>query len=274
MLLKECRDLFDQYDEDDSGSIDAEEITAAMRYMGREPTAEEITRVIERLGTNGGINFDTFCTIMGVTDRADAMSAAAMTTLCEDVFARYDRDRSQAISMADMSACLRCLGRYPTAVELTAVLEDVGLADQRTATFPQFAHVVERTSVKPCSGRPLDADYVLDSNLEPKQQEAIKNAPDRGRIAISGVCCAGNDSWPAAVAVLEREFEFPVSSVSFFGDDHSSGGRPSSAAQAGFGFGRVRISNSLAWNGMVAQWRGAAGERRVRHMMQVLHLYT
>jgi hypothetical protein len=64
--LKRARRVFEIYDADNSGTIDADEISAIMRALGLSPTREEVDRMIAKADTTGQgeLTFEDFCTVM------------------------------------------------------------------------------------------------------------------------------------------------------------------------------------------------------------------
>ena len=80
---KELRQLFDQWDGNGDGSIDAAELLAAMRAMGRDPTDEEVKHKIAAVdkGRSGTIEFSEFCQMISAKlPRSDTAPSASQMT--------------------------------------------------------------------------------------------------------------------------------------------------------------------------------------------------
>lgn len=64
--MQEIKDVFDIFDSRGNGSIDASQLTVAMRALGFEPKRDEINRILSDLSEhgNGTIEYDIFSKMM------------------------------------------------------------------------------------------------------------------------------------------------------------------------------------------------------------------
>ena len=64
--VAECREAFNLFDTDGSGSIDVRELKAAMRALGFQVKKSEIRQIIADIDKdeNGTVEFDEFCDLM------------------------------------------------------------------------------------------------------------------------------------------------------------------------------------------------------------------
>eukprot|EP00824_Muranothrix_gubernata_P008492 TRINITY_DN20928_c0_g1_i3.p2 TRINITY_DN20928_c0_g1~~TRINITY_DN20928_c0_g1_i3.p2 ORF type:complete len:126 (+),score=28.98 TRINITY_DN20928_c0_g1_i3:23-379(+) len=60
--LEKCKEAFDAFDKDTSGGIDPEELRTVLKFMGQEPSEEEIYRMISEVdeGNTGTITWESF----------------------------------------------------------------------------------------------------------------------------------------------------------------------------------------------------------------------
>lgn len=84
------RQIFNRYDEDGSGEIDAEELQQIMATLGKEMTIEEVTGMINEIDDSGDalIDFEEFCALIKGGD--DASDLAVL--LREQTFGAMDAE--------------------------------------------------------------------------------------------------------------------------------------------------------------------------------------
>eukprot|EP00824_Muranothrix_gubernata_P008490 TRINITY_DN20928_c0_g1_i1.p1 TRINITY_DN20928_c0_g1~~TRINITY_DN20928_c0_g1_i1.p1 ORF type:complete len:164 (+),score=40.30 TRINITY_DN20928_c0_g1_i1:23-493(+) len=82
--LEKCKEAFDAFDKDTSGGIDPEELRTVLKFMGQEPSEEEIYRMISEVdeGNTGTITWESFRAMIekqklekGGDDESDTLDA-------------------------------------------------------------------------------------------------------------------------------------------------------------------------------------------------------
>merc|ERR1712086_984403 len=76
--VAECREAFDLFDTDGSGSIDIKELKVAMRALGFEVKKDEIKKMVDDLDRDGdgSVDFDEFMAMMSGNGRQGSTRAA------------------------------------------------------------------------------------------------------------------------------------------------------------------------------------------------------
>ena len=64
--IKEFRDVFNGFDKDGGGNIEAEELALVMKALGQDPTKEQLDAMVKKVDTDGSgeIDFDEFLLLM------------------------------------------------------------------------------------------------------------------------------------------------------------------------------------------------------------------
>ncbi|GMI26760.1 hypothetical protein TeGR_g8569 [Tetraparma gracilis] len=64
--VDEFREIFDLFDSDGGGSIDASELGSVMRTLGKHPSEEELVKLVKQIDEDGSgeIEFDEFLTLL------------------------------------------------------------------------------------------------------------------------------------------------------------------------------------------------------------------
>merc|ERR1711959_322760 len=87
--VRECREAFELFDTDSSGSIDAKELKTAMRALGLDATSDEIRKMITDINKDGSgtIELEEFIGMMSAR-----MGASDSREEIEKVFKLFDDD--------------------------------------------------------------------------------------------------------------------------------------------------------------------------------------
>ena len=128
---EQIKDKFLLFDADGSGSISKEELGAAMRYMGQNPTEAEVQTMLESLDKDGThvLEFSEFLRLMGQIKNHDPLSFDLTETLStkqiaeiQEKFLQFDDDQDGVIDKAELGAILRYMGQTPTEGEVQDIL--------------------------------------------------------------------------------------------------------------------------------------------------------
>jgi Ca2+-binding EF-hand superfamily protein len=98
--MAEMREIFAMFDEDGSGSIDANELGGVMEALGvsvSKSKLEEMIREVDTPGGDGEIGFEEFLALMRKSDSNSDPRAEARA-----VFDRFDLDRSGSIEASEL----------------------------------------------------------------------------------------------------------------------------------------------------------------------------
>jgi len=113
--LRELRELFAYFDQDDSGSISHEELGAVLRLLGQDPSEEELKMLIQEADDDGSGEIEEAEFLKVITNQV------AMYTKKElvDVFTTLDKDGSGTIEAMEL---LQMSGEDLTAKQLKTLL--------------------------------------------------------------------------------------------------------------------------------------------------------
>lgn len=103
--------LFEEFDDDGSGSVDSSEIRALMKAMGIEPMKHVLRQVINEVddNANGELDFSEFEKVMDILRRREGFTKEEYDQIF-DLFRRFDRDLSGTMDTKEVHAALQWLG--------------------------------------------------------------------------------------------------------------------------------------------------------------------
>merc|ERR1711998_187628 len=119
--VTECREAFDLFDTDASGSIDIKELKVAMRALGFEVRSDEVKKMVEDLDRDGDgtVDFDEFLAMMsGKMGGKDAREQLL------EGFAMYDEDETGRISLGNLQRVAAELGEPMGEEELLELIAE------------------------------------------------------------------------------------------------------------------------------------------------------
>merc|ERR1719473_1026725 len=119
--VTECREAFDLFDTDASGSIDIRELKVAMRALGFEVRSDEVKKMVEDLDRDGDgtVDFDEFLAMMsGKIGGKDAREQLM------EGFALYDDDETGRISLSNLQRVAAELGETMGEEELQEMIDE------------------------------------------------------------------------------------------------------------------------------------------------------
>ena len=114
---QEIKDAFDLFDTSGSGTIEPKELKVALRALGMEPSKDDIQKLVEQFDHDqtGTIDFHEFLAIMmkkmGETDAKDAL---------EEAFTLFDKNEDGVITFEDLKKVATELREEMTDEELMA----------------------------------------------------------------------------------------------------------------------------------------------------------
>jgi Ca2+-binding EF-hand superfamily protein len=138
--------VFQEFDEDQSGSIDCEELGKAMAKMGRPMTLDQIDNLMLQVDSEGtgSISFVDFAAIFGIrateVDYSTTARAEMLSQLAEAraTFNSFDFDKSNTIDMNELDAVMRAMGRKMTEQQLQRMMASVDTDGSGEIEFEEF----------------------------------------------------------------------------------------------------------------------------------------
>eukprot|EP00298_Acanthocystis_sp_HF-20_P018861 c22044_g4_i1.p1 GENE.c22044_g4_i1~~c22044_g4_i1.p1 ORF type:complete len:156 (-),score=65.86 c22044_g4_i1:166-633(-) len=139
---KEWREVFDQFDTDHSGQIDAEELMKVFNHL--DPTtvytkedAQELINMWDN-DENGTIDFQEFSDIM-------KSSKQTWEEDMRDAFDAFDVDKSGSISAEEISRKLNEIGISVSYEEVQAIMAEVDTDNSGMVDFEEFKQMMAYT---------------------------------------------------------------------------------------------------------------------------------
>ena len=155
---EQIKEKFLLFDADGSGSINKEELGAAMRYMGQNPTEAEVQTMLESLDKDGTsvLEFPEFLTLMGQIKNHDPLSfdlSGQLTTKqiaeIQEKFMQFDDDQDGVIDKSELGAILRYMGQTPTELEIQEILLKLDEDGTNVLEFPEFLKLMTSLQLQP-----------------------------------------------------------------------------------------------------------------------------
>ena len=156
------KEKFLLFDEDGSGSISKEELGAAMRYMGLNPTEAEVQSMLDSLDEDGTcqLEFPEFLKLMSQIKNHDPLSfdlTGQLTTKqiaeIQEKFLQFDDDQDGVIDKSELGAILRYMGQTPTDLELEDILLKLDEDGTNVLEFPEFLKLMTSLQLKPVKAK-------------------------------------------------------------------------------------------------------------------------
>jgi len=137
--IKDCKEAFDLFDLDSSGTVDPKEVQAALNSLGRDqsPTIFRLLAGIEELGAE--IDFDSF--LGHVNDRLGNRESKEGVQRILDLF---DAEGTGHITLKALTRVARELGESMTEEELAHALERISSLGTSELTFDDFYKVMTK----------------------------------------------------------------------------------------------------------------------------------
>ncbi|XP_069118558.1 calmodulin-like isoform X2 [Argopecten irradians] len=138
--IAEYREVFDVYDKNKDGVIEAKELEKVMRDLGQNPSTDEI---IERI-SEGDINGD------GTIDFQEFLLMMAKRRKCpkndddlQRAFDVFDKDGNGYISRDELKSVMETLGERLTEVELDEMLKEADKDGDGQVNYEEFVQIME-----------------------------------------------------------------------------------------------------------------------------------
>ena len=137
--VKDCKEAFDLFDLDNSGTVDPKEVQAALNSLGRDqsPTIFRLLAGIEELGAE--IDFESF--LGHVNDRLGNRESRDGVQRILDLF---DAEGTGNITLKALTRVARELGESMTEEELAHALERISSLGKPELSFEDFYKVMTK----------------------------------------------------------------------------------------------------------------------------------
>lgn len=142
--------VFQEFDEDKGGSIDAKELGEAMAKMGRPVSSEQLEMMIARADREGKgeVSFVDFAALFGIeaspidyntVDRNEQLNKLAEARAA---FLAFDLDKSETIDVTELSAIMKTMGMKLSVEELDKMMKSVDEDGSGEIDFKEFCQLL------------------------------------------------------------------------------------------------------------------------------------
>lgn len=137
--ITEYREMFDLFDEDKSGAIDAEELGKVMRALGQFPTNAEVNKIVEEVDEDGSgvVEFSEFLVVMVKYKKTHEPEEDPDAELLR-AFKVFDKDGSGYITADELRDFLTRLGEPLTDEEVDDLLRQADLDGDGQISYEEF----------------------------------------------------------------------------------------------------------------------------------------
>nr|GEV29010.1 probable calcium-binding protein CML20 [Tanacetum cinerariifolium] len=142
-VKQEMKEAFELFDTDGNGTIDAKELSNAMRALGFEMTKEQLDQMIADVDRDGSgaIDFDEFVFMM-----SDKIGERSNKQELTKAFNIIDHDKNGKISISDIKNIAKELGVRFTNAEIHAMVEEADRDDDGEVCKEEFMKMMQTTS--------------------------------------------------------------------------------------------------------------------------------
>mmetsp|Transcript_41653 Transcript_41653/g.90790 ORF Transcript_41653/g.90790 Transcript_41653/m.90790 type:complete len:217 (-) Transcript_41653:175-825(-) len=146
--VEELREAFNLFDTEQSGTIDARELKAALRALGFEVKKEDVRKMLADIAKDPSqpIDFNDFCDMM-----RGRMPDKSSRSEIDKVFALFDEDETGKISFRNLKRIAQELGEGLTDDELQEMIEEADRDGDGLINPDEFYRVMRKRG-----GNPLD----------------------------------------------------------------------------------------------------------------------
>jgi calmodulin len=137
--ITEYREMYDLFDEDKSGAIDAEELGKVMRALGHFPTNAEIQKVVDEVDEDGSgvVEFSEFLVLMVKYKQTHEPEDDPDAELLR-AFQVFDKDGSGYITADELRDFLTRMGEPLTDDEVDDLLRQADLDGDGQISYEEF----------------------------------------------------------------------------------------------------------------------------------------
>ena len=119
-ILNKLRDAFDEFDDDNDGEIDSQMLERAIRTYGLNPLPEEMKEILNDLGQNNIVSFNTFVYFVYHLSRASNPEKELFKA-----FQLLDRDGTGKIPIDLAQKTLQSIQKPLTEIQLEMLINDI-----------------------------------------------------------------------------------------------------------------------------------------------------
>merc|ERR1739845_283124 len=133
--VREFKDAFDIFDEDNSGTVSTSELASVMKTLGQDIDEKEVGVMISEVDSDGSgeIDFSEFCTLM-----ARQMEKSDPEFEYKKAFKIFDKRGDGFIDEAELKHVMTNIGEDMSEHEIKAMMKEADLDNDGKLTYEEF----------------------------------------------------------------------------------------------------------------------------------------
>jgi len=137
--VREFKDAFDIFDEDNSGTVSTGELASVMKTLGQDIDEKEVGIMISEVDSDGSgeIDFSEFCTLM-----ARQMEKSDPEFEYKKAFKIFDKRGDGFIDEAELKHVMTNIGEDMSEHEIKAMMKEADLDNDGKLTYEEFLEVM------------------------------------------------------------------------------------------------------------------------------------
>ncbi|CAN0065074.1 unnamed protein product [Discosporangium mesarthrocarpum] len=137
--VEDLRESFRNFDKDNSGEIDADELRTVMTSLGYNPTKQQLEDMMAKvdLDGNGRISFPEFVTMM-----RKCKVDTDFDRQIREAFKFFDKDKSGAIDCKELGDIMRQLGAKLTDQEIELLVKEADVDGDGQVDINEFLKIM------------------------------------------------------------------------------------------------------------------------------------
>jgi len=141
--VSEYRREFELADADNSGQLQADEMTVILKRLGYTPLKVTINHLMETYDTNqdGNLDFDDFITMMEIFRRADGFTRDEVATFAK-TFKSFDPHGHGEVGVLEIAEMMRFMGLSAELEQAESFVKAVDFNDNNSCDFREFLRLM------------------------------------------------------------------------------------------------------------------------------------
>lgn len=137
--VREFKDAFDIFDEDNSGTVSTSELASVMKTLGQDIDEKEVGVMISEVDSDGSgeIDFEEFCTLM-----ARQMEKSDPEYEFKKAFKIFDKRGDGFIDHAELKHVMNNIGEEMTDHDITAMIKEADLDGDEKLNYDEFLNIM------------------------------------------------------------------------------------------------------------------------------------
>ena len=137
--LNELKEVFEMFDRDKDGLIDAKELGNILRSMDHEPSEQELTDLISDVDSNndGKVNFNEFLSIMIKRAKDSDIEEELI-----EAFRIFDKEGEGRISSSEFRHIMMTLGEKLSEDEIDEMIKEADFKSEGFINYRDFVKII------------------------------------------------------------------------------------------------------------------------------------